>query len=116
MRSDMRGRKLLFFVPLAIVGFAAFIALGGAVVMWLWNWLLPSLFGLPQIGFWQAVGLLALSRILLGGFGFRGSSRGGWRRHGGHWERMTDEERERFRQGIRDRFGVGGSTPDAPQA
>jgi len=31
--------------------------------MWLWNWLMPVIFGLPEIGFWQAFGLLILSNI-----------------------------------------------------
>ena len=35
--------------------------------MWLWNWLLPYIFGLPTIDFWQAMGLLALASLLRGG-------------------------------------------------
>ncbi len=46
-----------------------FIAIGGEIVLHLWNWLLPPLFGWRQITFWQALGLLALCRILFGGFG-----------------------------------------------
>ena len=52
-----------------------FIAIGGEVVMHLWNWLLPALFGWRLITFWQALGLLALCRILFGGFGGGGSHR-----------------------------------------
>ena len=55
------------------VAFVLFIPLGGLVVQWLWNWLLPDLFGLRQITFWQALGLLALCRILFGSFGGGGS-------------------------------------------
>ena len=51
------------------IGFVLFILLGGLVVQWLWNWLLPDIFGLRQITFWQALGLLALCRILFGSFG-----------------------------------------------
>jgi hypothetical protein len=101
------SRRLIFFVPLAVLGLAVFVALGGGIVMWLWNALLPPLFGWPQVTFWQAVGLLALCRILFGGFGFRGSHGRSWHRRDGRWERMTPEDRERFRQGIRDRFGFG---------
>lgn len=93
----MRRKKLILFAPLAILGFALFIALGGYIVQSLWNWLLPSLFGWKALTFWQAVGLLALCRILFGGFGMRG---GGHRRH-----RMAPEERERFRDAMRSRFG-----------
>ena len=94
--------------------FAAFglIALGvlGAIVMGLWNWLLPALFGWRAIDFWQALGLLVLSRLLLGGWG-RGhrGHHGHWReRMAERWESMTDEERERFRQGMHGHWRRGG--------
>ena len=64
-----RRKRLLVFAPFAIVGIVLFAFIGGSVVQWLWNWLTPPLFGLPQITFWQALGLLALSRILFGGLG-----------------------------------------------
>ena len=95
------SKRLIVIAPLAIVGFTAFIALGGLVVQWLWNWLLPPLFGWAQVTFWQALGLLALCRILFGGFS----------RHKEHGPRpqMSAEERQRFRQRIRERFGFGQS-------
>jgi uncharacterized membrane protein SpoIIM required for sporulation len=105
-----RRRRLLMFAPLAIVGFTVFIAIGGAVVRLLWNWLLPPILGLPAITFWQALGLLALSRILFGGFGMRGY--GPRSRLRGRWEHMTPEERERFRNGMRARWGFGPSTTE----
>jgi hypothetical protein len=92
-------KKLIYIAPLAILGMLLFIAIGGEVVMLLWNWLLPSLFGLRPLTFWQALGLLALCRILFGGFGFQGSGRSNYRRRmAERWERMTPEERERLRQ------------------
>jgi hypothetical protein len=101
-------RKLIFWAPLAIGAFLLFIALGGAVVRELWNWLLPPLFGVPQITFWQALGLLALCRILFGGMGGRRWDHSEYsRRKAERWERMTPEERERFRHGMRGRFGFG---------
>jgi len=101
-------KKWIFLVPAAIVGIALFITLGGAVVQYLWNWLLPSLFGLRQITFWEALGILALCRILFGGFGMHGSRRSGpSRRMAERWQQMTPEEQERFRQGIRGRCGFG---------
>jgi hypothetical protein len=107
-------RKRWYFVgPAAIVGIVLFTFLGGELVMRLWNWLLPGLFGWRMITFWQAIGILALSRILfgrIGGRGFRGSGfRGsGFRgRMGQRWERMTPEEREKFREGLRGWCGVG---------
>ena len=112
MRS--RRRRLLFIAPFAILGMLLFIAIGGEIVMLLWNWLLPPLFGWRQITFWQALGLLALCRILFGGFGLRGAGRSNYRRRmAERWERMTPEERERFRQGLGGRCGFGPSSSES---
>ena len=92
-------RKMLFIAPLALLGILVFMTIGGEIVMRLWNWLAPSLFGWRQITFWQALGLLALCRLLFGGFGFHGSSRSNVRRRmEERCEQMTPEERERLRQ------------------
>jgi hypothetical protein len=95
------------FAPLAIVGFAAFIALGGYVVQQLWNWLMPAIFGLRALTFWQGLGLLALCRILFGGFKGHGGRHGFRRKMGERWDHMTPEERERFRHGMRGPWGWG---------
>ena len=105
-------RRWIFIVPAAIVGIAVFTAIGGEVVRRLWNWLLPPLFGWPQITFWQAIGLLALCRILFGGVGGRGGYRSTMRRRmadrmAERWSAMTPEERARFRQGMRGPRGCG---------
>ena len=102
-------KRMFFLAPLAILGLAFFVALGGAAVLYLWNWLLPSLFGFPQITFWQGLGLLALSRILFGGWS--SSSPGSRLRHridariDERCAAMTPEEREHFRERIRERWG-----------
>ncbi len=107
-------KRWVWIAPLAIVGMAAFIALGGAIVMLLWNWLLPALFGWPRIAYWQALGVLLLCRILFGGFGRHGYYRPHWRRRmAERWEAMTPEERERFRQGMGQRCGF---EPPAPES
>ncbi len=106
----MNKKKMILFAPLAILGLALFIALGGEIVMKLWNWLLPPLFGWHQITFWQALGILALCRILFGGLGGHGGRGFGRSRHrrkmAERWEHMTPEEREKFRQGM-GRCGFG---------
>ena len=112
-----RKWKWFFIAPAAIVGILLFCFIGGELVMRLWNWLLPPLFGWRQITFWQAFGLLALCRILFGGHGWRGSGGSNLRRRikermAERWERMTPEERERFRQGIHGRCGFGPSTSE----
>jgi hypothetical protein len=85
-------------------------ALLGLVVMFLWNALVPELFKGPMLTFWQAIGLLLLSHLLLRGWGpwRRGN---GWRRE--RWRRrfeeklaaMTPEEREKFKEEWRRRCG-----------
>src|SRR5437867_3524680 len=101
-----RGIRLLLIAPLALLGMVLFVIVGGQIVMRLWNWLLPPLFGWHSITFWQALGILALCRILFGGLGFHGSSRSNYRRRmAERWERMTPEERERWRQSWRGRWG-----------
>jgi hypothetical protein len=99
-------KKWIWIAFLAPLGIAAFIVIGGELVMHLWNWLVPTLFGWRQITFWQALGLLALCRILFGGTGMMRGTTSRTRRQMAErweqrWEQMTPEEREKARQ----RFG-----------
>src|SRR2546428_13612707 len=111
-------RKWIFIAPAALLGIALFIFIGGEVVRLIWNWLLPPLFGWRQITFWQALGLLALCRILFGGFGRHGSGGHNFRGRMGMRMKdrcgsMTPEEREKFRQAMRERWGFGPSTSES---
>jgi len=111
-------RKWVFIVPAAILGIALFIFIGSELVKLLWNWLLPPLFGWRTINFWQAFGLLALCRILFGGFSRGGGPRSNFRRRmadrmADQWGCMTPEERERFRERIREKWGFSPS-PSEP--
>ena len=115
----MRSRsifRVLKFVLFAVL-FVAILFLLGFVVKDLWNWLVPPIFGWKSIGYWQAMGLLVLSKILFGGF-HRSGGRGGYRPRGmrERWEQMTPEQREKFRQGVRgcwDRAVPPDSSPTA---
>jgi len=108
-----RVLKGLMFALLA----TAAIALFGFVVMSLWNWLTPPLFGWRLITFWQALGLLILCKILFGGFRGRPGGRMHWkRRMMERWEHMTPEEREKFRTGMRGRCGSFGASAAEPKA
>ena len=81
------------FVLFAIL----FLAVFTFVVMSLWNWLMPALFGWHLITYWQAIGLLILSKILFGGF--RGGRRRHWywrRRMMERWEQMTPRNARNF--------------------
>ena len=87
------ARKIAIGIALAIA-FVLFIVLGGLLVQWLWNWLVPDLFGLRRLTVWEALGLLALTRILFGGFG-RGGTHGsssGRRRDWWKTKRITNNE------------------------
>jgi hypothetical protein len=67
-----------------LIGFLIFIVLGGIIVRVLWNWLVPSIFGVREVTIWEALGLLTLSRILFGGFSGRSRSAGdqrAWWKH-----------------------------------
>lgn len=106
---DAEGRKR--FTPLAIAGMvvggiivgAGLAFLFGWVVMLLWNWLMPALFKLPLIGFWQAWGLVLLSAIF-----FKGGGSGHGRAHRGHGRGKGPE----WRKEMRDRFGQPEDKPE----
>ena len=94
MRKFRKGWRI-FIIPLIAVVFIAV----GYVTMCLWNALMPVIFHLPLITFWQAIGLIILARLILG---FGGHHRA-WAHHQrGHfmrekWEKMTPEEREQLK-------------------
>ena len=104
MNNKFKGRIGLFIVG----GIAMFFVVTG-IVMWLWNLLLPEIIGVKSISFWQAMGILILSKILFCGFHF------GKRKFGNFKEKMmqrkmsgmTDEEKEKFKEIWRKRCGTG---------
>jgi hypothetical protein len=70
--------KVVHMIVWIIVGiaFAAVFALLFAfIVQWLWNLVMPDVFGLKEIGYWQAFGLLILTKILFGGAGWHRDKR-----------------------------------------
>jgi len=93
----------------------ATIAVFGAVVMLLWNALMPQIFALPTLNYWQAAGLMLLARILFGGLvdmaghgGRRGKGDGHLFNHGNKlrekWMNMSEEERKEFMEKEKDFF------------
>jgi hypothetical protein len=117
-----RTKRFILFSPLFLLGAVLFVFLGGEIVRWLWNWLLPPLFGWHQITFWQALALLILCRIL---FGRLGGGRGGYprarvrenmrRRMEERCANMTPEERERYRRRMQERWGFAPSTEESKE-
>lgn len=89
----VRKMKWWWFLVFPIGG-AAMFALFGLVVMKLWNWLMPAIFGLTAITFWQAIGLFVLARLLFSGFN------GGKGRHNKH--DRHDLKREKLRRFCRE--------------
>jgi len=120
----LRVLMILLMVTLAVTLFSF-------VVMWLWNRLMPNLFGLHVLSFWQALGLLILSKILFSGFHGRPGFSRDWRMRFIHrmtpeereriregllkWDQMTPEQREAFRAGMRGGCGPEGPSPAAPK-
>jgi len=118
MRS--KAGKVMVFAPLAILGLLFFATVGGWLVMWLWNYLLPPLFGWPRLGFWQALALLALCRTLFGGWSSHSSARSRVRqrvreRIRERYEQTPPEERKKFRQKIRERWLFDPSTSETDE-
>ena len=96
-----------FFFPLMFIPFAL---LGALAVMLLWNAILPDLLSVREIGYWQSLGLLALARILFGGF-HRGHC--GGQHFGGHrLHNLSSEEREKMRERWRTCCGWNDSPKD----
>lgn len=79
-----------------------------AVVMLLWNWLMPVVFGLGLITFWQALGLLVMCKILFGGFkgkhhcgcsSHQGYGQNGWKeKFKSKWQHMSEEDRKKWEE------------------
>ena len=95
--SRKRGKyfwfKVALFAPLAI---AAIVFIFGNIVMLLWNAVLPSVFAIGTITFWQAIGILVLSKILFGGLGGHGRShRDKYKRS--KWSHLSPEEKEKMK-------------------
>ncbi len=108
MRPYFRKYKLIF-IPFAIAAFGLLI---GLVVMNVWNAVIPAVFHLGTITFWQAIEIFILCKIL---FGFGGKGPGGFGGRG-PWGRarmeerfknMTPEEREKFKAKWEERCGHG---------
>ena len=89
-------RKIPFVIAIVALGVFAFTS----VVMLLWNGILPAVLHVGAITFWQAAGILLLSKILFGGFRGRHRMAGGWckRMMYNKWQNMTPEEKEKFQE------------------
>ena len=100
--NNHKRKKALLFLLFPVILFAV-----TGIVMWLWNLLLPEILGVKAISFWQAMGILVLSKILFGGFRGKCGGFGNFREK--HMMRkmqgMTEEEQEKFREKMKEKFG-----------
>ena len=88
--------KWVLIIPVVIaVGVFVF----GSMVMLLWNNILPAVFGISAITYWQEIGILIVSKILFGGFmgGHRRRCHGRGHDLAGRWMQMSPEEKEKMR-------------------
>ena len=67
-REMSAGKKALVIGGWTLVA-AAVVALVALAVMLLWNRIMSGVIGLPALGYWEALGLLILTRLLFGGRG-----------------------------------------------
>ncbi len=111
----MKRKRPLRILIVAGIGLVA-VGVFGLLVMSLWNWLMPTLFGVRTITFWQAWGVLILSRIFFGSFGGRHHDRHSRARLIDRWEQMSPEERAKFREKLRHRWGKYEEAPPEPEA
>ena len=111
----MKRYRFLKVVKVCVIATVAATVLGFAVTG-LWNVLMPTLFAVKAITFWQALGLLLLCKILFGGFRPPVGGHQRWRRRMfERWEAMTPEQREQFKQGMRRGCGAGRAVPTPQQ-
>ena len=114
MRETSRKRRIAKMVLFVLPLFLVFLALMVWAVQALWNGLMPSIFRLGTVTYWQALGLMVLSWILFRGFRGPGAGRSGWdygmpRR----WQRMTPVERDEFIEALRRRWGSSSGSESA---
>ena len=93
----------------AIVFGLLMVTLVSFATLWLWNWLVPDLFGGPVLTFWKALGLLALIKILFWSVGKGGHwgnhNSGPWRPYWkAKWDSISPEDRARFKEKMKDKW------------
>lgn len=134
-RGPWRVARIAGMVVAGVIGAAVFALAFGWFVQLLWNWLMPGIFGLGTIGYWQAFGLVILGKLIFGSIGGHGGrprpSRAPWEKHGpwvppehdrgwgrerwGYWKDYWNEEgKEAFERYVRRRSAAGGGA--APEA
>lgn len=102
-------KKKMIWIPFLFIGMAALV---GWILMLLWNWLMPDLFGIAEINYWQALGLLLLSKIIFGGIWHHKKcchhKHGYWKHKFKHkWHSMSEEEKRKWEEKFGSHCGFG---------
>jgi hypothetical protein len=99
VRPGVRALRIAGMVVLGIIAAAIFALVFGWLVMILWNWLMPAIFHLGELTYWQAFGIIVLAKLIFGGIGGRGPGgakhRNPWK--GNPWEGRHGEHGGRDR-------------------
>lgn len=137
-RGPWRVARIVGMVIAGVIGAAVFALAFGWFVQLLWNWLMPAIFGLGTIGYWQAFGLVILGKLIFGSISGGGGhrprrDRGHWEKHGQwgppEWDReggrdrwtlwkdfWKDEGRESFERYVKQReAGAGSGKTESPK-
>lgn len=80
-RAFLQGMRIVGLSVLGLLTFGVIGLIFGLLVQLLWNWLMPDIFRLPEITYWQAFGIVILGKLILGNFG---PHPGHLRHHHGH--------------------------------
>lgn len=103
-----RPAKIVVYVVLGAAGIVLCGFLFGYLIMVLWNWLMPEIFGWKEITYWQGMGLFVLARFLVGSFGGDKSKDEKKRCGRGRYEEWWQSEGEKSYR----RYVEKGSEPD----
>ena len=111
----MKTRRFFYYGKFVVLGIAGLI-LFTFVVMWLWNWLVPELFSGPILSYWQTLGILVLSKILLSGLGPRHKSGRSWHSRDHYWSHRYpgSEWRKKFEEKMNGKVAGEPSQTEGP--
>lgn len=105
MKRLSRPARFLLFVPLFALG----VFVIGGIVMLLWNNVLTPVLHVSTVTFWQALGILVLSKILFSSFGKGGRPRGFYWKQRMMWNTMTSEQKGKFKEEWKNRCSRWGN-------
>ena len=113
--------KFVKVLKIMVIVTAVILTLGN-LIAWLWNALIPGLFGGPVINMWQAIGLFILSKIFFSGFGHKGGGCHYGRQH--RWKKkfekkfgnMSEEDRQRYKERFKKHWGACWGEEDFEEA